>query len=116
MAKCPSCYQENNDVAKYCTACGKAIPPIATGRRGISDRHVKPKSKTTAGILGILLGGLGAHKFYVGSWGWGIVYILFVLTYIPAIVGIIEGITILTMSDGKFDEQYNSGPSAPFKW
>ena len=40
------------------------------------------KSKVAAGLLGIFLGGLGIHKFYLGRWGWGIVYLLFFWTYI----------------------------------
>lgn len=64
------------------------------------------KSKTTAGILAILLGGLGVHKFYLGQTGKGILYLLFCWTYIPAILGVIEGITYLTSSDEKFYSKY----------
>ena len=28
------------------------------------------KSKVAAGLLGIFLGSLGIHKFYLGGWGW----------------------------------------------
>lgn len=31
------------------------------------------KSKVVAGLLGILLGGIGAHKFYLGRWGMGLI-------------------------------------------
>ena len=64
------------------------------------------KSKTTAGLLGILLGGVGAHKFYLGRPGMGILYLIFVWTYIPAIVGLIEGIIYLTASDEDFYRKY----------
>ncbi|MDW3648874.1 MAG: NINE protein [Bacteroidia bacterium] len=67
------------------------------------------KSKTTAGVLAILLGGLGAHKFYLGRTLWGILYLLFCWTFIPAIVALIEGITYFTMSDGAFNAKYNGG-------
>jgi len=60
------------------------------------------KSRTTAGILGILLGGLGIHKFYLGKAGLGIVYILLSWTFIPALVGFIEGIIYLTQDDATF--------------
>ncbi|WP_422392226.1 TM2 domain-containing protein [Niallia oryzisoli] len=50
------------------------------------------KSKVAAGLLGILLGSFGIHKFYLGRWGWGIIYLLFFWTYIPGIFGFIEGI------------------------
>ena len=66
------------------------------------------KSKTTAGLLGILFGGLGLHKFYLGESGKGLLYILFCWTFIPAIVGVIEGIMLLSGSDDAFNAKYNS--------
>ena len=60
------------------------------------------KSKAAAGVLGILLGGIGAHKFYLGKIGMGIVYLLFCWTGIPAIVGFIEGIVYLCSNDHNF--------------
>jgi len=64
------------------------------------------KSKVTAGLLGIFLGAFGVHKFYLGRIGYGIVYVLFFWTYIPAILGLIEGITYLTMSEDAFCRKY----------
>jgi TM2 domain-containing membrane protein YozV len=61
-----------------------------------------PKSRVTAGILGILLGGLGVHKFYLGKAGLGIVYLLFCWSGVPAIIGFIEGIIYLTQDDATF--------------
>ncbi len=54
------------------------------------------KSKTTAGILGILLGGLGVHKFYLNKPGKGIAYLLTCWTGVPGIIGLVEGIQYLT--------------------
>lgn len=65
------------------------------------------KSKLAAGLFGILLGGLGVHKFYLGKIGQGIIYILFVWTGIPAIIGLIEGILYLAQSDEEFNAKYN---------
>ena len=64
------------------------------------------KSKVTAGILSILLGGIGIHKFYLGQVGWGITYLLFSWTSIPMFLGFIEGIYYLTMSDKAFKAKY----------
>lgn len=66
----------------------------------------KIKSKTTAGILGILLGGFGAHKFYLGKTGMGVLYLIFCWTYIPALVGFIEGILYLVSSEETFNRKY----------
>lgn len=60
------------------------------------------KSKVTAGVLGILLGGFGIHKFYMGKIGMGILYLVFCWTYIPAIVGFVEGIIYLCSNDENF--------------
>ena len=66
---------------------------------------VKPrKDKTTAGLLAILLGGIGAHKFYLGKTGQGILYLIFCWTYIPGIIGLIEGIKYLTKNERDFHE------------
>ena len=65
------------------------------------------KSKTTAGLLAIFLGGLGAHKFYLGKTGWGIAYLLFCWTFIPAIFGLIEGIWFLLESENSFNKSFN---------
>ncbi|MDK9700981.1 MAG: NINE protein, partial [bacterium] len=48
----------------------------------------------------------GAHKFYFGNPGLGVLYLLFFWTAIPAIIGIIEGIIILTMSQADFDAKF----------
>jgi TM2 domain-containing membrane protein YozV len=68
------------------------------------------KSRVTAAVLAILLGGLGIHKFYLGRTGLGIIYLLFCWTYIPAILGLIEGILYLLSNDHSFaskhDRQY----------
>lgn len=60
------------------------------------------KSKVAAGVLAIFLGGLGIHKFYLGKIGMGILYLVFCWTYIPAIVGFIEGIVYLCSNDENF--------------
>ena len=54
-----------------------------------------------------LLGSFGIHKFYLGKIGMGILYIVFCWSYIPAIVGFIEGIIYLSMNDEDFDMKYN---------
>ena len=47
-------------------------------------------------ILAFLLGGLGIHKFYAGKTGAGIAYLLFCWTGIPALLGLIDFIVVLT--------------------
>jgi len=64
------------------------------------------RTKLAAGLLAILLGGLGVHKFYLGKPIWGIAYLIFCWTFIPAIIGFIEGCIYLAMSQDKFMQKY----------
>lgn len=82
------------------------VYPYAAGNPAINPAWPL-KSKTTAGILGILLGGWGIHKFYLGKTGMGILYILFCWTYIPAIIGLVEGIMYLTSNDENFQLKHH---------
>jgi len=79
-------------------------PPAPPAVSGAATRP--PKSRVTAGVLAILLGGLGVHKFYLGQIGLGVLYLLFAWTFIPALIGLIEGILYLVMSDEEFAHKH----------
>jgi len=64
------------------------------------------RNRITAAIFALLLGGLGIHKFYLGRVGQGILYLLFCWIFIPTIIGFIEGIIYLTMTDQEFEAKY----------
>lgn len=116
---CPNCGVGPRTEKKHCHGCGTTITPsqVVCVKCGVSiSAGLNGKSKVAAGVLGILLGGLGVHKFYLGSWGWGIIYLLFCWLYVPAIIGLIEGIIYLTMDDAQFDAKYNKEPSSAFRW
>ncbi len=74
----------------------------------------QPKSRITAALLAFFLGSLGVHKFYLGRTGPGFFYIF--LTFVifsgikfpfTALLGLMDAIKLLSMSDKTFDEQYN---------
>ena len=67
-------------------------PPVA----GVPAGY-QPKSRMVAGILGILLGGLGVHNFYLGYNSKAVIQILVTLVTcgIGSIWGRIEGSLIL---------------------
>jgi TM2 domain-containing membrane protein YozV len=69
------------------------------------------KDKMAAGLLGIFLGYLGIHNFYLGNTTKGIIQLVLTLTCIGYIVswiwGIVEGIMILT---GSIDRDANGVP------
>ena len=77
------------------------------------------KDKTTAGILGILLGGLGVHKFYLGYTNEGLIMLLVSLiggvftcgfgSMAVGAIGLAEGIIYITKSDEEFAATYVHG-------
>jgi TM2 domain-containing membrane protein YozV len=71
------------------------------------------KSKSTAGMLALFLGGLGAHKFYLDRPVQGLCYLVFCWTFIPACIALIEAIIYFTMSDAAFNAKYNTGLALP---
>ena len=64
------------------------------------------KRKLVAGGLGILFGGFGAHKFYLGQTLWGILYLVFSWTGIPFIVGFVEGVRYIFMNKEDFYDKF----------
>lgn len=65
------------------------------------------KSKTTAALLAFFLGGIGAHRFYLGQVGKGFLYLIFCWTLIPGFIALIDFIIFLTMSEKNFNIKYN---------
>lgn len=63
----------------------------------MADTAAAPKTKLVAGLLGIFLGSIGVHKFYLGDSKAGIIRIVVtVVTFgIGGLWGVIEGIMIL---------------------
>ena len=59
---------------------------------------MQPKSKTVAGILGILLGAYGIHQFYLGDTKKGLIRlgVTLITCGVGGIWGFIEGIMIFT--------------------
>ena len=73
------------------------------------------KEKMPAGLLAIIFGCLGLHKFYLGYTKEAVIMLLVtVLTFgiggtVMAVFGLVEGITNLTRSDEDFQEIYVDG-------
>lgn len=94
---------------KPCINCNRmmnaslAVCPYCASNQFIAQPQ---HNKLVAGLLAILLGSFGVHKFYLGQPAMGVLYLLFCWTFIPSLVGIIEGIMYLSMSDGEFYQKY----------
>ena len=81
------------------------------------------KSKVAAGVIAVLLGGLGMHKFYLNYTSQGltllsltivgailsIVFIGFVFLLAAWVAGLVEGIIYLSKSDEDFHRTYVVG-------
>ena|SRR5690554_531431 len=130
ISNCPSCGASIGANVVECKYCGEAIarPTVIAAPAPqqqfqqqqqfqpqqqapiyyapVQTQYVATKSKIAAGLLGIFLGGLGIHKFYLGRTFQGILYLIFCWTYIPSILGFIEGIIYLVSSEEKFQNKY----------
>ncbi|HHU71983.1 MAG TPA: zinc ribbon domain-containing protein [Clostridiales bacterium] len=102
---CPNCGTQSHPQAVACVNCGFNLGPAVYGEQ---------KSKLAAGLLGIFLGGLGIHNFYLGYQKKAITQLLIcvvggiITCGIAAIAveiwGLVEGIMILSGNisvDGK---------------
>ena len=97
---------------------GTAPPPSAAPARPAAApnaAYVEEKDKTVAALLGIFLGGLGIHKFYLGYQNAGVIHLViylvgiflfFIGPFVISLIGFIEGIMYLTKSDEEFRNTY----------
>lgn len=88
-AFCPHCGQPTAAGAEFCMSCGVRLAQAAPSQL---------KSKIVAGLLGIFLGGLGIHNFYLGYTTKAVIQLVLGIIScgtISSIWGLIEGILIL---------------------
>jgi TM2 domain-containing membrane protein YozV len=85
---CQNCGADTASAAVACVKCGAKLA---------KDPEGEGKSKFVAGLLGIFLGSLGIHRFYLGYTAVGIIQIVVTIITlgIGALWGFIEGIVIL---------------------
>lgn len=113
---CPYCGTELIKGALYCTNCGAKVESMGEnpeqnaygGSTGQKDSFIQPegrpqeersdKSKLAAGLLGIFLGGIGVHNFYLGYTGKAVAQLVLFFCcagVVSSIWGFIEGVLIL---------------------
>ncbi len=119
MAKfCAHCGTSLDEGTKFCQNCGSnceaviAKAPEAPQMNATMVNNPAPtvsmnsaavpgKSRVVAGLLGLFLGSIGAHNFYLGRTGRAVAQLLitvlscFLLSFISGIWGFIESILIL---------------------
>ena len=121
---CPNCGGTVPPNTNRCLKCGSFVEQQAPQPPGQQTQQAAPaapaqvqpvgpavKSKVAAGLLGIFLGALGIHRFYLGYIGIGVLMLLMTVlfswltcgaTAIAAwIWGLVEGIMILAGSMNK---------------
>jgi len=103
-AFCHNCGTNTSPQQEVCVRCGARLPSASSLSFGAPGE----KTRIVAGLLGVLLGGFGIHRFYLGYTGIGIVQIIVTLcTFgLGALWGFIEGVLILVGSFNK-DKQGN---------
>src|ERR1041385_7308137 len=118
---CTKCGAINDETAQFCSICQAPLSAVDTGYQPMQSVHpgaltdwkaMGGDKKLVAGILAILVGSLGVHKFILGYTTEGVIMLLVtVLTcgvagIVMSIVGIVEGIMYLTKSDEEFVRTY----------
>lgn len=114
---CKNCGKEVRDDAEFCPECGTRLKETSftervnekvnnsdefseDARRFLStDAPVgevaSEKSRLCAALLAFFLGGFGAHEFYLGKTGVGIVMLIFCWTGVVEIIAFVQFIIIL---------------------
>ena len=114
-----------------------ALPEsIATRTAQATPLAQRPKRKPVLTLLALFLGIFGAHRFYMGAWGWGLMQSLgFLLlsailgALLPPLAGLlylavgvftwVEVIRYIWMTDAVFDaklQAYQAGQPGPFSF
>ena len=110
---CVKCGAAKGSGTAFCHNCGKPLAPGAAvctscGVPATSGPSVpagyEQKSKMAAGLLGIFLGSLGVHNFYLGYTTKAVIQLCLtllscgILSFVSGIWGFIEGVMLLTGS------------------
>ena len=117
---CTKCGAINDEMAQYCTNCQAPLTAASSGYQPMQSappgqmtdwKALGADKKLVAGILGILVGSLGIHKFFLGYTTEGLIQIAITVVTCGAggIVGLIEGIIYLTKTDEEFVRIYVDG-------
>ena len=77
--------------------------------------YPQENKKILAGVLAIVLGGFGVHKFILGYTQEGIIQLILSFACgLGALIGLVEGIIYLTKTDQEFYQTYQVGKKGWF--
>ena len=115
LKKCQKCGTENSGFESFCRNCGTMLSSSYQNQQvqpssgaGMQQQIPGADKKILVGLMGILFGGFGVHKFMLGYTTEGLIQIaITVITCgMGGIIGLIEGIIYLTKSDQEFVDTY----------
>lgn len=139
---CTKCGAQNDDFTQQCVQCQATLPVIGSRPTSYQPDYQPPfhgyepiqppepiygqgsnqdwqtmgaDKKIIAGILGIVVGGFGIHKFILGYQREGLTMLLVsvlscgTLAGFMHVIGIVEGIIYLTKTDEDFVRTYIQG-------
>jgi TM2 domain-containing membrane protein YozV/Tfp pilus assembly major pilin PilA len=90
-----------------CESCRTAMPRGAMACPACGAPQRKRVSKAKLLLLTFFLGGVGAHKFYLGQWMQGVLYALFCWTLIPGVVALLEFIVYACSGSARLNRLYS---------
>lgn len=102
---CRYCGAKNNEENKFCGECGANLVDSTTTANNSNVNDDNRKSKLAAGLLGLFLGSLGVHNFYLGYNDKAVGQLLLTLVgwilcgigpIVASVWGFVDGIMILS--------------------
>ena len=97
---CADCESKESTGFPVQTFQGATPIPVYPGLR---------KSRSVSVALALVLGGFGAHKFYLDKPGKGFLYMMFCWTGIPSVIGIIDAVKYIRMEEEEFHRRFYGG-------
>ena len=89
---CSKCGTQLNEGSTFCSRCGARVGPVVEQAQVAAD--MSPKSRLTVTLLAALVGGVGAHRFYMGKIGTAVVMLLLGVSPIICFVGTVVAVAI----------------------
>jgi TM2 domain-containing membrane protein YozV len=96
-------YSLNGEGSCSCGLVFDAISRDPGSSQSSQNLAYYPSRRSTAGLLSLLLGGLGVHHFYLGKPGAGFLFLILCWTFIPAIISLFTAIQYFSMTDDTFN-------------
>lgn len=94
---CAQCGTSNSLFVLRCQGCGTTLTSVRVA--------ATPRSRGTAALLAVLGGFIGAQYFYMGRRILGISCVVLCWTGYPALVGFLDMLRLLSISDAEFQQQ-----------